>query len=63
MWGGIKDYGYLAVEAFVCISGYLMAYNYKDKLNSMNFITFFKRRYLKIMPLYWITEVCMVGIY
>lgn len=36
-----------------------MAYNYEDKLNSMNFITFFKGRYLKIMPLYWITEVCM----
>ena len=53
------DYGHYFVEVFVTISGFLIAYNYKDKIANMTFKEFFFRRYMKIMPLYWITELCM----
>lgn len=55
----IINYGHYFVEVFVAISGFLMAYNYRERLADMNFKDFFLKRYLKIMPLYWITEICM----
>lgn len=59
IWILIADYGYIVVDIFVCLSGYLMAYNYSNKICNMSFIQYFKRRYLKVMPLYWITDAVM----
>lgn len=56
---GIINYGHYFVEVFVTISGFLMAYNYRNRISGMNFRDFFIKRYLKIMPLYWITEICV----
>ena len=56
---GIMNYGHYFVEVFVTISGFLMAYNYRNRISGMNFMDFFIKRYLKIMPLYWITEICV----
>lgn len=55
----IIDYGHYFVEVFVMISGFLMAYNYRNRIAGMNFKDFFLNRYMKIMPLYWITEICV----
>ena len=55
---GLINYGHYFVEVFVTISGFLMAFNYRNRILGMNFIDFFVKRYLKIMPLYWITEIC-----
>lgn len=55
----IIDYGHYFVEVFVTISGFLMAYNYRNRIAGMKFNVFFMKRYLKIMPLYWITEICV----
>lgn len=54
----IIDYGHYFVEVFVTISGFLMAYNYQNRISGMHFSDFFVKRYMKIMPLYWITEIC-----
>ena len=56
-------YGWMFVEVFTCISGFTMAYNYKDKLKEMSFFDFFCRRYFKIMPLFWLTELVLCGIF
>ena len=53
------NYGHYFVEVFVTISGFLMAYNYRDRIPNLKFTVFFIKRYLKIMPLYWITEICV----
>ena len=54
-----KNQACLAVEIFVCLAGFMMAYNYKDKISNINFYEYFSKRYFKIMPLYWLTLVCM----
>lgn len=56
---GLISYGHYFVEVFVTISGFLMAYNYQNRISGMNFRDFFVKRYFKIMPLYWITEICV----
>lgn len=48
---------YLArfVEVFFIISGFMMASNYSKRLGNTTFSVFFKKRYFKLMPLYWVT--------
>lgn len=53
------DYGHYFVEVFIMVSGFLMAYNYSSIIADMNFRAFWSKRYMKIMPLYWITEICV----
>ena len=58
---GIKiiEHGHYFVEVFVAISGFLIAYNYQDRAQTLNFKNFVLKRYIKIMPLYWVTELLM----
>ena len=46
------------VELFIAISGFGMAYAFKDRIKEMNFSDYFGKRYFKIMPLYWVTLIC-----
>lgn len=55
----IVDYTWMFVEVFLAISGFMMAYNYKERIPNMDFGPFFLKRYLSIMPLYWLTDICM----
>lgn len=48
------------VEVFVCLSGFTMAYNYKRKIQGMNFENYFFKRYFKVMPLYWLTTIAVL---
>lgn len=57
------DYMGVLVEIYIAISGFMMAYNYKYRIREMKFDKYFLNRYLKLMPLYWITEICMYCIY
>lgn len=55
--------GYFAgfVEVFIIISGFLMASNYTKRLGNTTFPAYFKKRYFKLMPLYWVTFFsCMI---
>lgn len=52
----IFGHGEVMVEVFFAISGFMMAYNYKLRLSKMDFTSFFVKRYMKIMPLYWVTN-------
>lgn len=50
-------YGYLGVELFFVISGFIMYYAYFAKIHSgsVKFSAFFFKRISKIFPLFWIT--------
>lgn len=50
-------FAFCFVEVFMAISGFMMAYNYKDRIKDMNFIPYFAKRYFKLMPLYWLTSI------
>lgn len=54
------QYGYVFVEVFVVISGFTMAYNYKDRImnSDLDFVSYFSKRYFKLMPLYLLTDFC-----
>ncbi|OZI09741.1 acyltransferase [Siphonobacter sp. BAB-5385] len=44
-------HAYLAVDFFFCLSGFVIAYAYDDKLGSMGVLTFLKRRLIRLHPL------------
>lgn len=46
----LKSIGYIPVELFFFLSGFLMVYNYKDRIKNIEFIGFFKKKFEKIFP-------------
>jgi peptidoglycan/LPS O-acetylase OafA/YrhL len=48
LWIG---HGFLAVDFFFCLSGFVMGYAYDDRLRKMGFRTFLKTRLIRLHPL------------
>ncbi|MGK6352068.1 acyltransferase family protein [Parapedobacter sp. DT-150] len=44
-------HGFLAVDFFFCLSGFVIAYAYDDRLAKMGILEFFKRRLIRLHPL------------
>lgn len=44
-------HSYLAVDFFFCLSGFVIAYAYDDKLAAMGKAAFFKRRLIRLQPM------------
>jgi peptidoglycan/LPS O-acetylase OafA/YrhL len=44
-------HGYLAVDFFFCLSGFVIAYAYDDRIQSMGFKEFIKSRLIRLHPL------------
>ncbi|GGC66600.1 acyltransferase [Pedobacter quisquiliarum] len=44
-------HGFLAVDFFFCLSGFVMAYAYDDRLQGMGLMAFFKARIIRLHPL------------
>lgn len=44
-------HGFMAVDFFFCLSGFVMAYAYDDRLKKMGLSTFFKARIIRLHPL------------
>ena len=44
-------YGFLAVDFFFCLSGFVIGYAYDDRLGSMGLLAFFKARLIRLHPL------------
>lgn len=52
---GIFSVGWVGVDFFFVLSGFIMVYAHKeDYINRTNVATFFKKRFLRIYPIYWI---------
>lgn len=47
----IANHGYLAVDLFFMLSGFVMSHAYYDRLNRIGFYDFVKMRLIRIMPL------------
>lgn len=47
----IINHGYLAVDFFFMLSGYVMAYAYDDRWGNMSLWSFFKRRLIRLHPM------------
>lgn len=47
----ISSHGYLAVDFFFMLSGFVLAHSYTDKLHDISFSRFLKLRLIRIMPL------------
>lgn len=45
------NHGYLAVDFFFALSGFVIGYAYDDRWNSMSTWTFFKRRLIRLHPM------------
>lgn len=45
------NHGYLAVDFFFALSGFVIGYAYDDRWNSMNLKSFFKRRLIRLHPM------------
>ena len=57
----IYIYGYLAVELFFIVSGFVIEHTYADRVTSMPFWEYIKRRIVRLYPLLLLTTV-MVGL-
>ncbi|MGM9843407.1 MAG: acyltransferase family protein [Muribaculaceae bacterium] len=53
----IINHGYLAVDFFFVLSGFVIGYAYDDRWSKMNLITFFKRRLIRLHPMLIIGSV------
>lgn len=47
----IINHGYLAVDFFFMLSGFVIGYAYDDRWKCMNVATFFKRRFIRLHPM------------
>lgn len=47
----VIGHGFLAVDFFFCLSGFVIAYAYDDRLEKMGIIEFFKSRVIRLHPL------------
>lgn len=47
----IINHGYLAVDFFFMLSGFVIGYAYDDRWNRMSTVTFFKRRIIRLHPM------------
>ena len=47
----IINHGYLAVDFFFMLSGFVIGYAYDDRWNRMTVGTFFKRRIIRLHPM------------
>ncbi|NDW08588.1 acyltransferase [Dysgonomonas sp. 520] len=47
----IINHGYLAVDFFFLLSGYVISYAYDDRWNKMSLKDFFKRRLIRLQPM------------
>lgn len=47
----IINHGYLAVDFFFMLSGFVIGYAYDDRWNRMSVGTFFKRRIIRLHPM------------
>ncbi|HEY0897966.1 MAG TPA: acyltransferase [Chitinophagaceae bacterium] len=45
------SHGFLAVDFFFCLSGFVIAYAYDDRMGKMGAFEFFKRRLIRLHPL------------
>src|SRR5258708_5682946 len=55
-----KDFighGFLAVDFFFCLSGFVIGYAYDDRIAKMGFIEFFKSRIIRLHPLVILVSV------
>ncbi len=47
----VINHGYLAVDFFFLLSGYVIAYAYDDRWHKMSLTDFFKRRIIRLQPM------------
>lgn len=53
--GGFFDFGGSGVDIFFVLSGFIITYTSRKSLSSSgNFLSFLKRRFVRIYPVYWI---------
>lgn len=45
------NHGYLAVDFFFMLSGFVLAYAYDDRVNTMSIKNFLKRRLIRLQPM------------
>ena len=49
--GQIINHGYLSVDFFFALSGFVITYAYDDRWNQMSTWSFFKRRIIRLHPM------------
>lgn len=50
-FGQVINHGYLAVDFFFLLSGFVIGYAYDDRWNNISLATFFKRRVIRLQPM------------
>lgn len=56
-------HGYLAVDFFFCLSGFVIAYAYDDRMATMSAFTFIKNRLIRLHPLVVLSAIMGVALY
>lgn len=59
----ILNHGYLAVDFFFALSGFVIGYAYDDRWNGMTNWSFFKRRLVRLHPMIIVGSLIGAGLY
>lgn len=59
------NWGFVGVDFFFVLSGFIITYVHYDELNSrgVNSWNFFKKRFVRIYPIYWVIAILFLLIY
>lgn len=61
--GTLLDGGYIGVDLFFCLSGFIMYYTSRDRIGVRGAVwEFILRRILRIYPLYWLLTFLTIGV-
>ena len=64
VFGGFFQIGYTGVDFFFVLSGFIITYiHYHDIENRSNLALFFKKRFIRIYPIYWVISIAYLILY
>lgn len=61
--GALINHGYLAVDFFFILSGYVIGYAYDDRWDRMSTLAFFKRRLIRLHPMILFATLFCAGLF
>lgn len=63
-FGNFFNFGFIGVDFFFVLSGFIITYiHFSDIVSQGNWLTFFKKRFIRIYPIYWVIATVTLIVY
>jgi exopolysaccharide production protein ExoZ len=62
VWGIFEPFGSHGVDFFFVLSGFIILYAHYNDIGKANLVQYFKKRFVRIYPVYWIRVIPLIPI-